>query len=43
MIANELADRPYEDEVAHRPTLRLPTASTLPRIIPVRNLDKPKG
>lgn len=33
MIAQEITDRPYEDEVAHRPTLRLPVA---------RNLDKPK-
>ena len=44
MIAQEITDRPYEDEVAHRPSLRLrlPAAPTLPRIIPVRNGDKPK-
>jgi hypothetical protein len=33
MIAQEITDRPHEDEVAHRPTLRLPF---------VHNLDKPK-
>lgn len=33
MIAQELTDRPHEDEVAHRPTLRLPFA---------HNLGKPK-
>lgn len=44
MIAQEITERPYEEEVAHRPSLRLrlPVAPTLPRIIPVRNLDKPK-
>jgi hypothetical protein len=33
MVAQELTERPYEYEVAHRPQLRLPLA---------RNLDKPK-
>jgi hypothetical protein len=33
MIAQEITDRPHEEEVAHRPILRLPLA---------RNLDKPK-
>lgn len=39
MIARELTDRPYEDEVAHRPTLRLlPNNRHIPYF---RNLDKP--
>ena len=33
MIVQEITDRPHEDEVAHRPTLRLPF---------VHNLGKPK-
>ncbi len=36
MMVSEMSDRPNEDEVAHRPTLRLPTVS---RLIPIK---KPK-
>ena len=42
MIAQELTERPYEDEVAHRPTLRLPprhSASFLIRRLPLTPKD----